>query len=192
MVDKLKNKYQKTRMTNFSLVQVNVIIGFLMGLLLISCGNPPAQKQKTKPSELKETMMEVNKKLVQSENRYIEAYVKRRGWEMKETGTGLRYMIYKHGNGEKAVKGKIAKLNYKVSLLDGTNCYSSEEFGPKIFRIGKGGVESGIEEGILFLHVGDRVKFILPSHLAFGLVGDSRKIPAKATLVYDIELIELK
>ncbi len=173
-------------------ILTKLLNGLLLSLLLISCGEPPTQKQKTNPSELDETLIEVNKNLVQSEDRNIEAYIKRYGWEMKETGTGLRYMIYKHGNGEKATTGKIANLNYKVSLLDGTICYSSEEFGPKIFRIGKGGVESGLEEGILFLRVGDHVKFILPSHLAFGLVGDSKKIPAKATLVYDIKLIELK
>jgi FKBP-type peptidyl-prolyl cis-trans isomerase len=161
-------------------------------LLLFSCNENPSPKNNPNPRELKETMMQVNKNLVESENEDIERYIKRYGWEMKETGTGLRYMIYKHGNGEKATSGKIAKLNYKVSLLDGTKCYSSDENGQKIFRIGKGGIESGLEEGILFLHVGDRAKFILPSHLAFGLVGDSKKIPAKAVLIYDIELIELK
>ncbi len=175
----------------FSILNI-FFIGLQFVLLIISCGNPTSPKQNHDPSELKETLMEVNKNLVKSEDRVIDAYIKRYGWEMEKTGTGLRYMIYEHGNGEKAMTGKIANLDYKVSLLDGTICYSSEEYGPKIFRIGKGGVESGLEEGILFLRVGDRVKFILPSHLAFGLVGDSRKIPARATLVYDIELIELK
>ena len=170
----------------------NLFLCFLLSLLLFSCNETPAPKPTHKPGELKETMMQVNKNLVESENQDIERYIKRYGWEMKETGTGLRYMIYKHGHGEKATPGKIAKINYKVGLLDGTKCYSSDENGPKIFRIGKGGVESGLEEGILFLHVGDRAKIILPSHLAFGLVGDSKKIPAKAVLVYDIELIELK
>jgi FKBP-type peptidyl-prolyl cis-trans isomerase len=172
--------------------QVILFLGLLISLLFFSCNEHPSPKKPPSQEGLKETMMQVNKNLVESENQNIEQYIKRYGWEMKKTGTGLRYMIYKHGDGEKAVTGKTAKLNYKVGLLDGTQCYSSDENGPKIFRIGKGGIESGLEEGILFLHVGDRVKFILPSHLAFGLVGDSKKIPAKAVLVYDIELIELK
>ena len=49
-----------------------------------------------------------------------------------------------------------------------------------------------LEEGILLLKEGDRAKFIIPSHLAFGLLGDMKKIPAKAVLVYDIELIKIK
>jgi FKBP-type peptidyl-prolyl cis-trans isomerase len=170
----------------------NLFIGLLLSLLLFSCKENPSSKHNRNSKELKETMMQVNKNLVESENQDIELYINRYGWEMTETGTGLRYLIYKHGNGEKATTGKVAKLNYEVGLLDGTKCYSSDENGPKIFRIGKGGIESGLEEGILFLHVGDRAKFILPSHLAFGLVGDSKKIPAKAVLIYDIELIELK
>ncbi len=169
-----------------------MFLGLLLSSLFISCGEDHKPRHNPNSKELKETLMKVNKNLVGSENQAIEQYIKRYGWEMEKTGTGLRYMIYKHGKGEKAAFGKIAKLNYKVGLLDGTKCYSSSENGPKVFRIGKGGVESGLEEGVLFLHVGDRAKFILPSHLAFGLVGDSKKIPAKAVLVYDIELIELK
>ena len=110
---------------------------------------------------------------------------------MEQSNTGLRYFIYKHGKGLPAEEGKIATLNYEIKLLTGEVCYTSKELGPKQFLIGKGGVETGLEEGILLLKEGDRAKFIIPSHLAFGLLGDSEKIPAKATLVYDVELIEL-
>jgi FKBP-type peptidyl-prolyl cis-trans isomerase len=142
--------------------------------------------------EIKETLVKVNKKLVLTEDERISDYMRRHNWKMKETGTGLRYLIYKHGKGEKAAKDKIAVLNFTVGLLTGDILYSSDSKGAKEFKIGQGGVESGLEEGILLLRVGDRAKFIIPSHLAFGLVGDGNKIPAKATLVYDVELIELK
>ena len=110
---------------------------------------------------------------------------------MNKTGTGLRYWIYKKGNGKKAENNKIAKFNYTVKLLTGDVIYTSEISGPKEFLIGRGRIESGIEEGILLLRVGDRAKFIIPSHLAFGLQGDQNMIPAKASLVYDIELLEI-
>ena len=41
------------------------------------------------------------------------------------------------------------------------------------------------------MKVGDKAKFIIPSHLAFGLLGDENKIPKRATLVYDVELIDV-
>jgi FKBP-type peptidyl-prolyl cis-trans isomerase FkpA len=52
-------------------------------------------------------------------------------------------------------------------------------------------VEAGLEEGILLMHKGGKAKFILPSHLAFGLIGDQNKIPGKSTLIYDVNLIDL-
>ncbi len=52
-------------------------------------------------------------------------------------------------------------------------------------------VESGLHHGVKHLSVGDKAKFILPSHLAFGTYGDGEKIPSKATLLYDLELIEI-
>jgi len=160
--------------------------------LLYSCGNQTEKESKLPPAAYKEPLIKANKKLAQTEDEQIEDFIRRYGWDMKETGTGLRYMIYHEGEGPKAKTGQIARINYSLSLLTGDEIYTSEQTGPKEFLIGKGGVESGLEEGILLLKKGDRAKFIIPSHLAFGLMGDSEKIPAKATLVYDVELIDLK
>ena len=55
-----------------------------------------------------------------------------------------------------------------------------------------GGVESGLEEGILLMKTGGKAKFILPPHLAYGLPGDGKKIPARAILVYDVELLSIQ
>lgn len=158
----------------------------------VSCGQQGHDMQQNKSRPEKESLMEVNKNLVKTEDQKIEDFILRYHWDMKKTGTGLRYMIYEEGHGSKAQKDRIAQVSFQVSLLDGNVCYSSDEDGLKEFRIGKGGVESGLEEGILLLKEGDRAKFIIPSHLAFGLLGDMNKIPAKATLVYDVKLLKIK
>lgn len=164
---------------------------FISMVFLVSCsGNNNESKHKTQPD--KESLLKVNKTLVKSEGQKIEDFILRYNWQMQKSGTGLRYMIYEEGNGPEAENGRIAMLSFQVSLLDGTVCYSSEMDGPKEFQIGKGGVESGLEEGILLLKEGDRAKFIIPSHLAFGLLGDMNKIPAKAALVYDVKLLKIK
>lgn len=144
------------------------------------------------PEKYNDQLVNVNKGMVEKESEEIESYIKRHSWEMKNTGTGLRYLIYENGNGELAATGKIAVIKFKVNLLNGTECYSSDKSGPKEFKIGTGGVESGLEEGIKLLKVGDKAKFIFPPHLAHGLTGDDDKIPSRATLVYDVELIQLK
>ncbi len=163
-----------------------------LAIVVTSCNSQSDNQEGKSPKTNKEDLIKVNQKLVKSEVQRIEDFITRYKWKMTETKTGLRYMVYKNGNGPFVQKDIIVKLNYSVKLLTGELCYSSKESGPKEFRVGKGGVESGLEEGILFLKKGDRAKIIIPSHLAFGLVGDGNKIPAKATLVYDIELIELK
>ena len=163
---------------------------FFMGfiILLASCNSDAART--TKPT--KEDMFKANRNLVKQEKEEIESYIDRHGWEMNETGSGLRYSILEKGNGEQAEAGKIAVLEYTCRLISGDLLYSSTESGLKEFVIGHGGVESGLEEAVLLLHQGDKARLIVPAHLAYGLVGDDNKISGHATLIYEIKLIELK
>jgi FKBP-type peptidyl-prolyl cis-trans isomerase FkpA len=110
---------------------------------------------------------------------------------MQTSKTGLWYNIYVHGSGKPALPEKEATIKYNLYLLDGTLCYSSDELGVKKFRIGKGSVESGLDEGVSMLKVGDKARFILPPHLAFGLLGDEKKIPKRSIILYDVELINI-
>jgi FKBP-type peptidyl-prolyl cis-trans isomerase FkpA len=161
-------------------------------IVLGSCGNDPQPTQSSRNiSMMDDSVVNYNKAVVKTEDQEIEDLIQRYGWNMVKTPTGLRYMIYKHGSGERAVKGKKVTISYEIRLINGNLCYSHSEKGPKEFIIGHGEVEVGMEEGILLMRVGDRAKFIVPSHLAFGLLGDQDKIPPKSTLIYDIELIKL-
>ncbi len=172
---------------------LNIFLSSLIFFLLASCNGPKTNEKDsgTIVPSMKESLLNANKQAVKAENEQIEQFISRYNWKMKETGSGLRYNIYEDGNGEQATTGKIATLKYEVRLITGDIIYSSEKDGLKEFLIGRGGVESGLEEGILLLRVGDRAKFIIPSHLGFGLLGDQDKVPPKSTLIYDIELISL-
>jgi len=167
----------------------------IVAVAFASCGNSNNDKSDSKvinADTLDKTFVDVNHTLVKKEEKEINNFIERYGWKMLQTGTGLRYLIYKNGSGIKAEKNKIAKINFEVKLITGDLCYSSKEDGPKELLIGKSGEISGLEEGILLLRVGDKAKFIVPSHLAYGLLGDEKKIPKRATLVYDRELLEIK
>jgi FKBP-type peptidyl-prolyl cis-trans isomerase len=158
---------------------------------MISCSSGKKKDNTQKAANNNEALIKINKYLVDKDADQIRGFVRRRNWNMKTTQTGLWYMIERKGTGEAAHTGMIATINYTVSLLDGTICYSSDKPGPKKFRIGKGGVERGLEEGILLLHKGDKAVFILPPHLAFGLTGDDNKIPPRSIIVYEVELLQL-
>ncbi len=168
---------------------------FVLLLIVLSACKSDIKPVKTKeidPAELQETLLEVNKQIVKTEDEQISDLVARYKWDMHETGTGLRYLIYHKGKGLLAKKDKIARINFEIRLITGEIVYSSKESGVKEFKIGSGGVESGLEEGILLLRVGDKAKLIMPSHLAYGLIGDQDRIPSKSTLIYDVELLEIK
>jgi FKBP-type peptidyl-prolyl cis-trans isomerase len=165
----------------------------LFSVFLASCsGNQRSGGAKSKINLTENQLIQLNKKWVARENAEIIDFIRRKHWDMKETPTGLRYMIYHQGNGERAKVGALATIAYTVSLLNGTIVYSSAQSGLKTFRIGHSREVSGLEEGIILLKVGDKAKFLLPSHLAYGLSGDGRKIPPDVPIIYDVELVQLK
>ncbi|MBL4586056.1 MAG: FKBP-type peptidyl-prolyl cis-trans isomerase [Flavobacteriales bacterium] len=161
-------------------------------LFLSSCNTSPEQKKPIDPAEYKQPLINANKQLVEVESQNISNYIARHGWKMTETGSGLRYMIYQNGNGEKVEVGNVIRYTVDVSLLTGKTCYTAKEKGPKEFLVGQGGVASGLEEAVLHFREGDKIRIILPSHLAFGLLGDENCIPKKATVIYDMEVILVK
>jgi FKBP-type peptidyl-prolyl cis-trans isomerase FkpA len=172
---------------------VKLLSGNFLILLIISCGGNDNKTVKViDPSKYDSALVKVNKTLVKTEDEQISNFIERYKWKMEKTGTGLRYMIYNKGTGVKAEKGKTATINFNVRLITGDMCYSSEESGAKELLLGKSGEISGLEEGLLLLRAGDKARFIIPSHLAFGLLGDENKIPKRATLVYNVELLKIK
>lgn len=160
--------------------------------LFLACGD--SQKKSTQniniqSKEFQDKLIDANKMYVKQESDEIDQYVRHRAWNMTTTGTGLRYMITKKGEGEKAVIDKFARVNYKISLLDGTVCYTSDSTGARDFLVGQDNVESGLHEAIQLMNVGGKAVFILPSHLAHGLIGDENKIPPKSSVIYELELL---
>ncbi len=157
-----------------------------------SCVEEPVQLKTLDENKLREPLILANKTAAEAESEQIDAFVKRHGWDVIKTGTGLRYFIYRKGEGEKAMPGQVARVNFEILLISGVICYSTEKKCPQEFLIGESEVESGLHEGITYMRVGDKAKIILPSHLAHGLAGDLNKIPPRSTIIYDIELVGLK
>ena len=162
-------------------------------LAFFSCDdNAPKQQSPITKSEMKNSMEKANRYLLNEEEEDIENYVRRHGLEMTKTGTGLRYQILKQGSEQQIQKGQRVTLDYELHSIAGDLIYSSENEGPKVFVVGEGGVESGLDEAMTYLHKGDVAKLIIPYHLAYGLHGDDNRIPEYATLVYTIKITEIQ
>ena len=109
------------------------------------------------------------------------------------TDSGLRYQIIQKGTGAKAEKGKTVSVHYKGSLTDGTVFDSSyKRNAPIDFALGMGQVIAGWDEGISLLNVGSKARFVIPSDLGYGSSGAGGVIPPDATLIFDVELMDVK
>ncbi|EKT3964166.1 peptidylprolyl isomerase [Flavobacterium psychrophilum] len=110
-----------------------------------------------------------------------------------KTQSGLRYKMIQKGSGKKAENGKTVSVHYEGSLESGKVFDSSyPRKKPIDFKLGQGQVIEGWDEGIALLQVGDKARFVIPSHLAYGSRGAGGAIPPNATLIFDVELMDVK
>lgn len=110
-----------------------------------------------------------------------------------KTESGLRYKMIQKGNGKKAENGKVVSVHYSGQLEDGKvfdSSYTRKK--PIEFPLGQGNVIEGWDEGIALLQVGDKARFVIPSHLGYGSRGAGGVIPPDATLIFDVELMDVK
>ena len=113
--------------------------------------------------------------------------------EARTTESGLIIANETEGSGVKAEAGKTVSVHYTGRLMDGTVFDSSVERGEPIdFPLGAGRVIKGWDEGIAELKVGGKATLVIPFHLGYGERGYPPVIPAKATLEFDVELVDVK
>jgi FKBP-type peptidyl-prolyl cis-trans isomerase len=120
------------------------------------------------------------------------AYLKAKGITAQPTASGLYYVEKVKGTGAKAAAGKKVKVHYTGTLLDGTKFDSSRDRNqPYEFTLGNSEVIKGWDEGIAMMNVGGKAILIVPSALGYGERGNGQ-IPPYATLVFEVELVEVK
>lgn len=164
---------------------------FLLVLLLLAgCGSAqeePGGSERISPEQL----TEINRQLQIKDRERIIRYIERKGLDMKETTTGLWVSATASDSGSIS-DGSHVRLEYTCSLLDGTLLYSSEKDGILGFEIGRSDVPSGLTEGVKMLDEGSEATLIIPSYLGYGLMGDGKKVPSRAVLVYTIRVVDVK
>src|SRR5690606_1608831 len=109
-----------------------------------------------------------------------------------EVVTELKIEEIKAGEGKEAVTGKKVSVHYTGWLTDGTKFDSSVDRGqPFVFDLGAGRVIKGWDQGVVGMKVGGKRKLTIPSSLGYGERGAGSVIPPNATLVFDVELLDV-
>ncbi|VVD89801.1 FKBP-type peptidyl-prolyl cis-trans isomerase [Pandoraea anhela] len=108
------------------------------------------------------------------------------------TDSGLQYEDLHVGDGSVAVAGKSVSVHYTGWLTDGTKFDSSKDRNqPFDFVLGGGMVIRGWDEGVQGMKVGGKRKLIIPAELGYGARGAGGVIPPNATLVFEVDLLEV-
>ena len=139
-----------------------------------------------------QSFKEEKEKRIAEERAKAEAEIENLASGFDKTASGLRYKVLKSGTGQKAERGQTVSVHYEGSLTNGQVFDSSfRRDQPIEFQLGIGQVIPGWDEGIALLKVGDKARFVIPSELAYGSAGAGGVIPPNATLIFDVELMNI-
>lgn len=112
--------------------------------------------------------------------------------KVKTTASGLQYEVLQEGDGKTKPKASdVVQVKYTGKLLDGTVFDSTDKNGGAPMDINLGAVIKGWTEGIQLMSKGSKYRFYIPSELAYGDNG-AGPIPAGATIIFDVELVNIK
>lgn len=168
----------------------------LLFLVMISCSTPEARRpiSYTKTQTLASATEQL-KKINKIEEAKVLAYIKRDSLHTYLTspnGYWFQYLEKKEGEEITLKKGMIATLSYEIRNLNDQIIYSKEELGAKEYTIDKEDFIPALQSGIKTMKIGETIKFVIPSHQAFGVVGDDNRIGINQSIISIVTLINIK
>jgi FKBP-type peptidyl-prolyl cis-trans isomerase len=160
--------------------------------VFLSCNQAPVQtpanRQAVDSTSL--NLLEMNRILAEREQKEILQFIEEKGWKMEVSPIGFWYEIREQGTGKPFVKNDLGHIEYSLSMLDGTQC---AENAPLIIKKGAGEEPRGIDEALGMLREGGSGRFIIPSNLAYGVLGnDDRCVKSHAAIVYEVKILEIR
>ena len=168
---------------------------FLALVVALGCGggNKPAEAAKSNENETKKT------EAVQSETpKTPEKSALPTQWKVTgdtvTTASGLQHLLVQAGSGDNPKQGDSVTVHTSGWFLDGSPFYSTYDQGdPLVFPLGATPpkVIAGWEEGLLLMKKGEKRQLIIPAKLAYGERGRPGAIPPNATLIFDVELVDI-
>src|SRR5712675_2306355 len=159
-----------------------------------------AGKPQLTPDQVKDIMAQLEKDMEQKQKelgeknktdgtKFLEENKKKQG--VKTTASGLQYKVVKDGTGAQPKPTDMVTVNYRGTLIDGTEFDSSYKRGqPASFPVN--GVIKGWTEALQLMKVGSKYQVFVPSDLAYGERSVSPDLAANSTLIFEVELLDAK
>ena len=174
------------------------IISFVCLFILIACrDSEPTENQSPDLSKSEWSdahSIDFNQEIHILEELDIQFYLEHhKDLKMTKTDSGLRYIIASgpNGNTEPAREGEMVTLDVTTTVLKtGEVCHQTDSI-PLRFLLGRSDVHSGLQEGVKLMKIMDKARFILPSYLGGGLLGQDF-IPPQAVLIIDAVLLNIE
>jgi len=148
--------------------------------------------EKSKQEQVDQALLKANQVINEKELQQIKGYIERRKWGMKKLSTGVFVEQLSKGKGKTINSNSIVSIDCKIELLDGKKVYDSKIDGLKQINFGKEQSVIGLIYALNNMNEGTKLRAIIPSFLAYGLNGDGDRIPKRSSLVYEIEIKEVK
>ena len=134
--------------------------------------------------------MEGNKNIMRRENEEMQMFIKRYGWEMQRTPTGLYIQILNPGEGELFQENDRVMMEYRTFLLSGEQVYCSDSSGVKVFLVNRSEEIDALHEAAQLLRPGARARLVIPSYLGYGVAGDGDRIQGLQPFVMEIRILD--
>ena len=174
-------------------IHIATLTLMLTALLLTGCRDKQTGQVLTNDKQTGEDKeapyIEGNKKILRWEDEEMTLFIKRYGWNMQRTGTGMYYQILNEGHGNTFQEGDEISLKYKTFLLSGEMVYSSDSTGLKTFKVAKSEEIEALHEAALMLRPGAKARLVIPSYMAYGVSGDGNKINGRLPVAMTIEIM---
>ena len=159
--------------------------------LSASCGGDAVPDPQTVYPVCEEAKVAVNQEIVRREHADIALIAKRYNWHLRQDSSGVFYEILDAKTGASPRAKDRVRIKGRIYLQDGTEIYNDNTDGVKEFTINRSDDPAGLHELLKLMREGEKAHAIIPSYLAYGILGGGEQIPALSFLICEVELVKI-